>query len=146
MGTKNNPGAYDCFAKAEPDEPMFVLLARDPAAPRAVERWADSRRLLIEEGKKPASDYEMVNEAEACAQAMREWHAKNRPEAPLLLSADEWLALPEYAGLEVEDPDGWDRKNFQASWAEKISKQEFDKRVAISTCSFPPDYFTRKPT
>lgn len=29
MGTKNNPGAFDCYANAEPDEPMFVLLARD---------------------------------------------------------------------------------------------------------------------
>lgn len=29
MGTKNNPGRYDCYANAEPDEPMFVLLGHD---------------------------------------------------------------------------------------------------------------------
>jgi hypothetical protein len=37
MGTKRNPGLSDCYAKAEADEPMFVLLARDKHAPyRAV--------------------------------------------------------------------------------------------------------------
>jgi hypothetical protein len=40
MGTKRNPGQYDCYAKAEPDEPMFVLLARDPTAPQLVRDWA----------------------------------------------------------------------------------------------------------
>jgi hypothetical protein len=30
MGTKNNPGSYDGHKAAESDEPMFVLLARDP--------------------------------------------------------------------------------------------------------------------
>ena len=32
MGTKRNPATYDCYDKAEPDEPLFVLLARDAAA------------------------------------------------------------------------------------------------------------------
>ena len=32
MGTKNNPGVFDCYANAEPDEPMFVLLGRDKDA------------------------------------------------------------------------------------------------------------------
>ncbi|HAW11807.1 MAG TPA: aspartate decarboxylase, partial [Chloroflexi bacterium] len=31
MGTKNNPGKFDCYDDAHPDEPMFVLLGRDPA-------------------------------------------------------------------------------------------------------------------
>ena len=26
MGTKNNPGKFDCYANAKPDEPLFVLL------------------------------------------------------------------------------------------------------------------------
>lgn len=29
MGTKNNPGEFDCYANAAPDEPMFILLGRD---------------------------------------------------------------------------------------------------------------------
>lgn len=26
MGSKNNPGKYDCYEAADPDEPMFILL------------------------------------------------------------------------------------------------------------------------
>jgi len=79
MGTKNNPGEYDCYANAEPDEPMFILLARDMAAPATVERWADARKRLIDRGLKPRSDMAMIREAEDCANAMREWRAKHRP-------------------------------------------------------------------
>lgn len=43
MGTKLSPGPWDCYEAAEPDEPMFVLLARDPAAPGLVRRWAAHR-------------------------------------------------------------------------------------------------------
>ena len=39
--------------------------------------------------------------------------------------------------LQVIDPDGWDRKNYQFSWyEEKISKEEFFKRVWSSTTKF----------
>jgi hypothetical protein len=71
MGTKNNPGIYDCYANAEPDEPMFVLLARDRQAPGLVREWAHQRALL---GEAPA----MVAEARACADAMEKWYALNR--------------------------------------------------------------------
>lgn len=43
MATKNNPGAFDCYAAAEPDEPMFVLLGRDPTAVAIVRLWAAMR-------------------------------------------------------------------------------------------------------
>lgn len=43
MGTKNNPGKFDCYANAKPDEPLFVLLARDPLAPFLVSMWAAIR-------------------------------------------------------------------------------------------------------
>lgn len=68
MGTKNSPGRYDCYAKAEPDEPMFTLLARDERAPLLVEIWA-----LMSEAR--GTDPAKVAEARACAQAMREWFA-----------------------------------------------------------------------
>ena len=79
MGTKNNPGLFDCYQNAEPDEPMFVLLARDADAPDIVHVWADVRELAIKAGRKPESDYAMVEEARACANAMREWRKKHRP-------------------------------------------------------------------
>jgi hypothetical protein len=34
----------DCYHKAEPDEPKFTLLARDPLSPWLVEMWAAMRR------------------------------------------------------------------------------------------------------
>lgn len=43
MGTKNNPGKFDCYENAKPDEPMFVLLARDPIAPFLVSIWSSVR-------------------------------------------------------------------------------------------------------
>jgi hypothetical protein len=40
LGTKLKPGKFDCYEKAEPDEPMFTLLARDPTAPLLIRIWA----------------------------------------------------------------------------------------------------------
>ncbi len=33
----------------------------------------------------------------------------------------------------IMDPDGWDRKNFAASWAEEITRDEFRTRLFQST-------------
>lgn len=71
MGTKNDPGQFDCYEAAEPDEPMFVLLARDPMAPGLVEQWADWRALIGEDQAK-------VAEARECAGKMRDWHKEHR--------------------------------------------------------------------
>lgn len=68
MGTKNKPGDFDCYANALPDEPMFVLLARDPHAPALVRAWADRR---LEAGE----DRAKVEEAYGCANAMEKWRA-----------------------------------------------------------------------
>lgn len=40
MGTKNNPGEFDCYQKAEDDEPLFTLLGRDPQGADFVRLWA----------------------------------------------------------------------------------------------------------
>lgn len=40
MATKNKPGEFDCYANADPDEYMFVLLARDSSAAFVVRVWA----------------------------------------------------------------------------------------------------------
>jgi hypothetical protein len=73
MGTKNNPGKFDCMAKAEPDEPYFILLARDPAAAALVEMWCELRREFIRLKIKPREDIAKVIEAHNIAGAMREW-------------------------------------------------------------------------
>ena len=77
MGTKNNPGSFDCYDKALPDEPMFILLARDPRAPQIIEQWACRRENDIDVGYKPESDRAMVEEAQRCADQMREWRKAN---------------------------------------------------------------------
>jgi hypothetical protein len=76
MGTKNHPGEFDCYAAAEPEEPIFILLGRDPHAHAAVRKWAFDRQQLIEFGAKPASDMRMVIEANHCADAMEEYAMK----------------------------------------------------------------------
>lgn len=73
MGSKDNPGRFDCYANALPDEPMFILLARDPSAPRLIEIWAEEREVAIIRGERPQSDMPMVREAYDCAAVMRAW-------------------------------------------------------------------------
>lgn len=75
MGTKQKPGHFDCYNKAYDNEPLFVLLGRDPDAPLLVEMWAALRE---RKGNAPAK----VREARECARAMREYrelgvHARN---------------------------------------------------------------------
>jgi hypothetical protein len=77
MGSKTNPGDFDCYANALPDEPMFILLARDPRSPKLVEMWAHQRMTDIENGDRPASDMAMVREARDCAENMRQWRLAN---------------------------------------------------------------------
>lgn len=87
MGTKNNPGAFDCYANAEPDEPMFVLLGRDKHAPLLVKLWADLRAM-------DGEDIAKVTEAIQCATAMAAYRRERlarrlspRPPSPTPQSA-----------------------------------------------------------
>lgn len=82
----------------------------------------------------------LIDEEEAKANALLIVEAVNAylqtraPNEPLRCP-NEWLGHPDYRGISVVDPDGWDRKNFDASWAEQISKEEFDRRLMNSTCT-----------
>jgi hypothetical protein len=84
MATKNNPGRYDCYANARPDEQMFVLLDRDPLAPFLVSIWSKVRvgdfeaaeavfRTMIARGRGTYTiepDVDKAGEAMDCALAM----------------------------------------------------------------------------
>lgn len=80
MGTKLNPGKFDCYANAAPDEPYFVLLARDPMAPAIIRRWCAHRAM------DPSTPPEQISEALECASAMEAWRAEHlaleKPEPP----------------------------------------------------------------
>lgn len=77
MGTKNNPGAFDCYANALPDEPMFTLLARDLQFYSLVSRWANHRQRSINCGDRLLSDEPMVTEAMTCAYHGQKWRRNN---------------------------------------------------------------------
>jgi hypothetical protein len=62
MGTKTNPGQFDCYAKAEPDEPMFTLLARDKHAPTLIWLWSVLRELDEEDAAKVAEARKLCSE------------------------------------------------------------------------------------
>jgi len=72
MATKLNPGKFDCYANAEDDEPMFVLLARDRTAPTIVREWVERRVEEAARGGKVTEDAKLA-EARACADAMETW-------------------------------------------------------------------------
>jgi hypothetical protein len=60
----------------------------------------------------------------------------------VLKNSEDWLK--EYPGLEVLDPDGWDRspEGWEKSWNESITRQEFMKRVGVSTIQCPVKLLT----
>ncbi len=74
MGTKNIPGEYDAYVKAHPDEPMFVLLARDPHAPGLVRLWAELREIHT-------GNPSQVMSAQAVALEMEKWKARRSTNA-----------------------------------------------------------------
>ncbi len=81
MGTKLKPGAFDCYANAAPDEPMFVLLARDESAPKLVRNWVREREIrkghqwpVFVDPSLPQFD-DKAREALACADAMEQFRS-----------------------------------------------------------------------
>jgi hypothetical protein len=77
MGTKNNPGQFDCYGAALPDEPMFVLLARDPSFATIIREWVNRRHSDIMCGERPKSDLDLIDEAVNCANAGEAWRRNN---------------------------------------------------------------------
>jgi hypothetical protein len=85
MGTKNNPGEFDCHAKALPDEPHFTLLARDAHAPHLVRQWAQARGMALLQQMRGRADLggdeaRQIQEAFACADAMEAWRRTHTAE------------------------------------------------------------------
>lgn len=72
MGTKNNPGKYDCYAKLEPDEPYFLLRGKDPIGWLIVKLWI-AMRITMADDLIPAAYGDKLNEAKDTAARMKEW-------------------------------------------------------------------------
>lgn len=59
-----------------------------------------------------------------------------------LKTSKEWQEL---CYIEVLDADGWDRTNYDYSWnEEKITREEFEKRLGFSTVQFTVPVFDEK--
>ena len=66
MGTRVNPGKFDCLNKVHPNEPIFILRGNDKLAPSLIAAWTDR----AEQG---GCRIEKVHEARQCAQDMLAW-------------------------------------------------------------------------
>lgn len=62
-----------CMSRAKDDEPTFVLLARDPAAPEAIRAWTQYR---VSMGKNRITD-DQIQEALSCAYEMKKYREAN---------------------------------------------------------------------
>lgn len=61
-----------CLSRSAPNEPVFVLVARDPHAPQAIRHW-----IAMSMDRQPP---EKIEEAYKLANQMEEWKRKNAPE------------------------------------------------------------------
>lgn len=84
LGTKQNPSAFDALSKAEPDEPYFTLLARDPIAATLVRRWATE---MHSKGLGQTKTFEALNVANEMDAWRKEYDA--RPKPPVIADGDE---------------------------------------------------------
>lgn len=73
-------GPHSCLNKAAPEEPIFVLRAKDPLAAQTVRLWAAMASGVHEIDK--------IGEAKALADDMEAWHGKQSREVePLAVPA-----------------------------------------------------------
>lgn len=70
MGTRRNPGNYNCYANADPHEPMFTLLGRDKFGASLVRLWVAARQ-AISGGSR--AETEKLLEAGVVSSDMQKW-------------------------------------------------------------------------
>jgi hypothetical protein len=70
-------GLFSCIDRALDEEPVFELLARDPAFGRLVRAWADERQAAIRAGDRPHVDMNQVREARNFAEDGEKWRREN---------------------------------------------------------------------
>ena len=128
MGTKQHPGQFDCYSRAEPDEPMFVLLGRDPSTPLLVETWAVLRDIMHDD------DVLKIAEARDCAQACYQWMLKLGKQEKWRAFADAWFEaidrIPQGARVDFDLTIGQlDRiMSKMIAWA-KANRDDTDKQT-----------------
>ncbi len=114
MGTKREPGAFDCYSMALPDEPLFILKATDVSAPSIVETWAYS----YEQRKRSANEWDRQaqrkhREALQVAEEMRTWFALSRTSALGVTAAGDFVPVSD-VGADSSDADASDADSSDA--------------------------------
>lgn len=78
--TKLYPGEFDCYGKALWDEPIFVLLGRDPFAPALVRRWANWAVLNGKDPEQVACAFAIADQMDRFREKGPEhWHNQQQP-------------------------------------------------------------------
>lgn len=73
MARRRRSIEYDCLSKLEPDEPCFVLIGRDRAAPASIKVWATLWLQEISLKLRPETDRAQVTQALKIARDMEIW-------------------------------------------------------------------------
>jgi len=108
--------AYDYFAYAR---------VQELPAHKVPERLRKARQLDL--GAANDADYQSANKTRVLNRI-----ETRRPSAIWY----ELVSVPK--GIEILDPDGWDRQHFNHSWyKECITEREYNKRLSLSTLQFP---------
>jgi hypothetical protein len=120
METKANPNPNGCLARALPDEPMFILLGRDPSAPAAIRGWVDERsKLENQDSSQLAAALNDASEFEAWRIAHDgEW--RNREPGDLELTPSDELSS--VAGRVMGRGNPLDSRRFVANLLDGIAK------------------------
>jgi hypothetical protein len=71
-----------CLAQAHPNEMVFVLLGRDPAAPKAIRDWVEERIRLKKNFRQDPQVIEALNCADTMEAEGRKWVAAPRTLGP----------------------------------------------------------------
>ena len=98
MGTKKQPGRFDCYGDAGEDEPIFVLRANDPAAIAAIHAWMQARHLhnFIDGAKLIEREKARLQSAQEVIHEMTAWQEAQKHQKSLSLmdrSLKDYIAL-----------------------------------------------------
>lgn len=59
-----------------------------------------------------------------------------------LKTSAQWLEEA-FPGVEILDPDGWRGKDDPDFYKDEVSYNDFEYRLAVSTCRYPASFFER---
>jgi hypothetical protein len=79
MATRNDPGPVDCYARLEPDEPYYLLMARSRLAPLHARMELMNRQWEMRLGLRPDTPEEraQVTEGLKCVTQMEIWYREH---------------------------------------------------------------------